>query len=488
MEEKNGDRASRGLMWTFAERISAQLVSTLVTIILARLLEPSHYGIISIVTVFISLCNVFVASGFGSAVVQKKEASEKTFNTAFILSITIGIIMYSIIFTTSPLVAKFYNMKQLTAIMRVMGIRIPLAALNSIQQAYIRREMKFKKFFLSTLIGTIISAFIGLWMAYAGLGVWALVVQYLTNTFIDSIVLLIVGGWRPRLQFSKQDAKYIFSFGWKVLVTDLIFTLENDIRSLIIGKQFGSSDLAYYDQGKKYPALLVSNINASIDKVMLPEYSRNQDDIKKLKQMLRKSIRMGVFILSPILIGFAVVSNNFVKLILTEKWMPCVQYIYIFCIVYITRPLESSCHQALLAIGKSDIVLRIMLTINIFSLITVIIAVFIFNSVFMIAVFSLFTSIVSLLCFMIMISRYIGYSLKEQLKDIVPTFIASIIMGICVICVNCFNINIVSTLITQIIVGIIVYIIVSQLLKIQVFIEFKAKISGKLKIRRKTIL
>lgn len=477
------NRVTSGLFWTFSERITAQLVSTIVMIILARILDPEHYGIISIVTVFISVCNIFVTSGFGSSVVQKKEVTETDFNTAFLLSFGISVILYCIVFFGAPYVASFYEINELTWVIRVMGLRLPLAAFNSIQHAYIQREMKFKKFFIATLFGTIISAIVGITFAKLGFGVWSLVAQYLTNTTIDSIALLFVSQWRPKLEYSREKAKYIFSFGWKVLLTNLVFTLENDIRSLIIGKVFGKSDLAYYDQGKKYPSLLVTNLNSSISKVMLPTYSRKQDDEEILKGLLRKTIRIGIYLLTPLLIGFALVSKNFVIVVLTDKWLPAVPYIQLFCVSYLTRPLESSCHQALLAIGKSDLVLRVMIVVNVFALITVIVAVFVFKSVFLIAVGSVLSSIVSLLSFMQILKKQIKYTVKEQFNDLAPTFMITIIMGILVCLIDFIGLKPLYGLILQIGIGACSYIILSKLFKIKQFYELKDKIISRKEIQ-----
>ena len=473
--KKNSNSIIGGLFWTFGERITAQLVTVIVTIILARLLDPEHYGIISIVTIFITICNIFVSSGFGSAVVQKKDATEDDFNTAFVLSFSLSLIVYIILFFVSPYIASFYNMEDLNIIIRIMGIRLLFASLNTIQHANIQREMKFKKFFFSTLFGTIISAIIGIVLAYNNFGIWALVAQYLTNTIIDSIVLFFIGGWKPKLVFKKEKAKSLFSFGWKVLVTELIYTVEGDIRSLIVGKLFGPSDLAYYDQGKKYPALFVTNINSSINKVMLPAYSKNQDNIVKLKNMLRTSIVVGVYILSPILIGFAITSNNFVSLLLTNKWLDAVPYIQVFCIVYLTRPLESSCHQALLSIGDSGIVMWIMLVINIVALITVLIAVFIFKSVYLIAIGNLISTLVSLGLFMFMSYKRLNYKPKEQFIDVAPSLLISIIMGIFVYLIGLINIQILLKLLLQIIIGFIVYFLLSIFLKVEGFVYLKNK-------------
>ena len=243
-DEKQSSIA-KGLYWAFAERIAAQFVSTLVGIILARLLVPQDYGVVSIVMVFITLCNVFVTSGFGTAIVQKKEVDETDYNTAFVLSFIMAIVLYGVLFFVSPLIAEFYELPILKSVIRVLGLRLILTSLNTIQQAHIQREMRFKKFFIATLFGTVISCVVGIILAYCGYGVWALVAQYLTNTTIDTVVLVFVGGWNPSLKFSKRKAKEIYSFGIKVLCTELVFTLEGDIRSLIVGKVFGSADLAY---------------------------------------------------------------------------------------------------------------------------------------------------------------------------------------------------------------------------------------------------
>ena len=484
LEKKKNNSVLGGLIWTFGERIAAQLVSLVVTIVLARLLTPNHYGIISIVTVFITFCNIFVSSGFGSAVVQKKDADDLDFNTAFIISLSISIILYIIVFIFAPYIANFYEMPALTLVIRVMSIRLIFGALNTIQHAHIQKQMMFKKFFISTLFGTIISAVVGVALAFWGYGVWALVAQYLTNTIIDSIVLLFVGEWKPKIQFSLSRAKFLFSFGWKVLVTEIVYTLETDIRSLIVGKVFGSADLAYYDQGKKYPSLLVTNINSSINKVMLPAYSEEQDNLNKIKDMLRTSIRVGIFLLCPLLVGFAVVSNNFVYLFLTEKWMEAVPFIQIFCMIYLTRPLESSCHQALLAIGKSDVVMKVIIAINCIAIATIFIAVFAFESVLLIAVGSLLSSVVSIVLFMLMARKYFNYKVKEQISDIYKPIVASIIMGIIVYAVDKINISVTFTLILQILIGAIVYITISVLGKFEAYYYIKTKLLSIIKKKR----
>ena len=460
---------SGGLIWTFGERIAAQLVTTVITIVLARILLPEYYGMISIVTIFISLCDVFVTSGMGTALVQKKNVDEEDYNTAFIISISIATFLYIVLFFLAPLISKFYTMDALTLVIRVMALRLPLAAINSIQQAHVQRAMAFKRFFIATLSGTLMSGFVGLYLAMNGYGVWALVFQYLTNTTVNTIVLFFVEKWIPKVQFSLDKAKEIYSFGWKVLATELVYTLENNMCGLIIGKMFGAADLAFFDQGKKYPGILVNNINSAINKVMLPAYSRYQEDLKQLKDMLRKSISVGAFLLAPILIGFAVVSETFISVVLTDKWLFCSPYIKIFCLMYLTRPLETACHQALLAVGKSDTVLRVMIIINSVDFTLVLIAAWCFKSVLFIAVGTLITALVSLSCFMYCSNKILGYKLREQVSDIIPVLLCSFVMGGIVSLVGLLVENQVVLLVMQIIIGALVYIALAKIVNLTGF-------------------
>ena len=460
---------SGGLIWTFGERIAAQLVTTVITIVLARILLPEYYGMISIVTIFISLCDVFVTSGMGTALVQKKNVDEEDYNTAFIISISIATFLYIVLFFLAPLISKFYTMDALTLVIRVMALRLPLAAINSIQQAHVQRAMAFKRFFIATLSGTLMSGFVGLYLAMNGYGVWALVFQYLTNTTVNTIVLFFVEKWIPKVQFSLDKAKEIYSFGWKVLATELVYTLENNMCGLIIGKMFGAADLAFFDQGKKYPGILVNNINSAINKVMLPAYSRYQEDLKQLKDMLRKSISVGAFLLAPILIGFAVVSETFISVVLTDKWLFCSRYIKIFCLMYLTRPLETACHQALLAVGKSDTVLRVMIIINSVDFTLVLIAAWCFKSVLFIAVGTLITALVSLSCFMYCSNKILGYKLREQVSDIIPVLLCSFVMGGIVSLVGLLVENQVVLLVMQIIIGALVYIALAKIVNLTGF-------------------
>ena len=280
-----------GLFWKFGERISAQLVTFIVSIVLARLLSPDDYGNIALVTVFITIANVFVVNGFGSALIQKQEADNVDFSSVFYANIVFSCILYVIIFLVSPVVADFYASPILCPVLRVLGLRIPVAAINSVQQAYVSRHMLFKKFFFSTLFGTLLSGVVGCVMAYMGFGIWALVAQYLVNTSVDTIVLWFTVRWRPDFVFSFSRVKVLLSYGWKLLLSGLLDTGYTQLRSLIIGKKYTSADLAYYNRGQQYPQLVVTNINTSISSVLFPAISKCQDDLSRVNDWIGGNCR-----------------------------------------------------------------------------------------------------------------------------------------------------------------------------------------------------
>lgn len=468
--DSSKQKVAGGLFWSYGERIMAQLVSLIVSIVLARLLDPENYGVISIVMIFITLCDAIVTGGFGNSIVQKKDADELDVNTMLICSVATSFFLYVILFLAAPFIADFYQMEIIRPILRVLGLRLLISGVNSIQRAWIQKRMLFKRFFISTSFGTIISAVVGISMAYMGAGAWALVGQYLTNSFIDTVVLFITNDWRPKLQFSFDRAKQMLSYGWKVLLTTVVYTVEGDLRSLIVGKQFGSADLAYYDQGKKFSNLLVSNINTSISNVMFPVLSKNQDNRERMKAICRRSIKTSTYLLAPLLLGLIAVSNEFVRVILSDKWLPCVPFLQILTLVYLVRPLTTTDQQAIMSTGRSDLTLRIMIAVNVTDVILLLIAVFAMKSVIMIAVGALLTEVVSMALFMKYVKKCIGYTYLEQLSDIAPSLLLAISMGVIVYLVGKINVNVIIVLFLQVVVGAGYYLAMSCILHFEPFI------------------
>lgn len=456
-----------GLIWKFAERIGAQLVSTLVSIILARLLMPEDYGLIAIITIFISLCDVFISNGFGNALIQKKDADEVDFSSVFYASVTLSLILYIVLFFCAPYVAQFYENNLITTILRVMGLRLPVAAVYSVQQAYVSRKMQFRRFFIATLIGTVASGVVGISMAYTGFGVWALVGQNMTNVLINMIVLVIVVRWMPKLIFSWSRLKELFSYGWKLLLAGLIDTGYNQARSFIIGKLYSSEDLAYYDQGNRFPALIAVNINSSMSSVLLSAMSKRKEDREKIKQATRKSIRISAYLLMPLMVGLACIAEQFVHVILTDKWLPSISYIQLMCVVYAFYPIHTANLTAIQALGRSDLFLILEIIKKVVGIASILISMW--YGVFWIAFSAVIVTIISSFINAFPNKKLLGYSYFEQIKDLLPAIGLSAAMGTSVFVMNYLPINSVLILCLQIIVGAMIYIVFSRIFKVESF-------------------
>ena len=475
-------------IWRFGERVGAQLVSLVVSIVLARLLAPSDYGTITMVYVFLTILQVFIDSGLGQALIQKKDADDIDFSSVFYFNMFMCIVLYAVLFFCAPLIAKFYKMPDLTAVTRVIGITLIISGVKGIQQSYVTKNMLFKKFFVATLGGTIFSAVLGIFMAYKGFGVWALVAQYLSNNLIDTIILWIMVKWRPKFLFSFSRLKILFGFGWKILLSSLIDTGYNQLRSLIIGKVYSASDLAYYNKAKQFPNLIIENVHSSISSVLFPTMSKVQDSKESVKAITRRSMTISTYIMAPMLIGLAVCGKAFISILLTEKWVPCVPYMIIFCITYIFYPLHAANLSAIKALGRSDLFLKLEIIKKIVGIAAILIT---FKISVMAMAYSLFViSVLSQIINSWPNKKLMDYSYLEQLKDILPGIGLAGFMGVCVYCVNFLNLNNWLTLIVQVPLGAIIYIGLSALLKLEAFtycLNMVKPIINKLINRKKSV-
>lgn len=330
--------------------------------------------------------------------------------------------------------------------------------------------MLFRSFFYSTLWGTIVSAIIGVIMAYMNFGVWALVVQYMTNTITDTVVLCFTIKWKPKKVFSFQRLRVLYSYGWKLLCASLLSSAYLELTGLFIGKVYGSTDLAYYNQGKKIPQIVVSQINSSIDTVLFPAMSKHQNDLNKLREDIRYSIRFASFCLFPLLLVIVAIANDLVFLLLTEKWYPSVFFIQISCISYMTLPINIANIQVIKALGRSDIYLKLDILKKIigFSMLLF----FLRKGVIAIAIADAVSNYVGLIINAYPNIKLINYKLKDMLLDIVPNLLLSIIMLLFVHMVGCIiNISIFFKLIIQVTFGICLYICLAKFLKFDILFE-----------------
>lgn len=471
MEKKHtlGNKVISGITWSYAERFSAQIVSLIVSVVLARILDPAHYGILAIVTVFTAIGDALVTDGFGNALVQKKDADSVDFNSICWLSVGIAAGLYGVLFVCAPLIARFYEMEQLTLVTRVMGIRLLFSAFNSVQQAYVQKHLLFKKYFFASLTGAAVSAFVGIGLALSGAGVWALVAQNLSLTVVSTGVLMLISGWRPGLRCSAESIRSMWSYGSKIILSTITYTLKDNIRSLVVGKCFTSEDLAFYNQGKKYPALLVTDVVQSMGKVLFPVLSDRQGHNEENKRLMRTSVRLSSFVLLPLIFGLIAISDTFVVCLMTEKWLPAVPYMRILCLVYITRPMSTVFQKALLAIGKSDINLKHEIYTSALTLGLIVLAVAGLKSVALIAWSYVIVALVGTGYFAAAVKKHYRYGIREILQDYLPALLLSCLMCGCAFAVGRIDMHIILKLIVQVGAGIAVYVLGAMAFRMEAF-------------------
>lgn len=456
-----GKSVVSGLIWSFGERITAQLVTFFITILLARVLTPEDYGAVSLILVFVTLANVFVSNGFGESLIQKRNATESDFSTIFWCSFSFSILLYILIFISSPYIADFYGNNMLSPLTRVLALKIPISSISTIQHAYVSKHMQFKKLFFSTLGGTIISGVVGMIMAYNGFGPWAVVFQYLTNTTINTIVLLFTVPWRPHLDFDITSVKRLMNFGWKMTLSSFINSAYGEIRSLIIGKIYSSGDLAQYKRGQQFPQLFITNINTAVSSVIFPTMSMVNNNMMDVKRLTRRSMAVTAYVIFPMMVGLGIISEPLVLFLLTEKWLPCVPYLQLACISFGLQPIQTANCQAIKAIGRTDVYLVTEIlkkTIGIGLLLG-----FMHRSVIAVAITDVIAICISAVISMVPNKRLINYGLLEQIKDLFPSIILSFVMGLAIYPIGKFPLPNIAIIVIQILVGILIYISLSLL-------------------------
>ena len=461
---------SKGFLWKLFERFGVSGVQFVLQIILARILEPEHYGALSIMIIFTSLANVFVQNGFNTALVQNKDVDEDDYSSVFWVSLAIASALYVLIFFASPLIGAFYKLPEIVTPMRVLALMVIPGALNSVQIAKISREMDFKKIFYSNVGAVITSGAVGIALAYLGGGLWALVAQSLLNVVVACIVMRATVKLKLRFHCDLSRIKILFGFGWKLLVSSLIDTLYQDLRSLVIGKKYDSGTLGYYNRGKQFPQFIINAVNGAVQSVLLPAMSANQDDKAQVKEMMRRSIMLSAFIIFPMMAGLAGVAKPLVSLLLTDKWLPCVPYMQIYCFTLAFWPVHTSNLQAINAVGRSDVFLKLEIIKKSYGIVALIIAVFCFDSPIAIAMTGVFTTFISCFVNAYPNKKLINYSYFEQMKDVLPSLAISIVMLVTVLLVGTLPLSNLAILLLQVLVGIIVYFLLSAVLRVRSFV------------------
>lgn len=465
--EKNRSKNSltNSFIWSLAEKAGRYGITLLTSIVLARILGPEEFGVTAIVTVFITLANVFVQNGFGFAIIQKKEATDKEFTFVLLFNVVVSIGIYLFIFIIAPFAEGYYEMDGLATIIRVMSLSVIVAAVGNIQQAYVSRRLEFKKLFISTFSAVMISGIVGVVMALIGCGVWSLVVQHLLYSVVSTIALAVSSDMKMERGVSFSECKDTLSLGWKFLLTSLIMTIGSEIRTLVIGKLYSPTDLAYVNKGQRLANAPMTVVQSSITAVMYPVLAKHQDRTESIRDIVRRFAQVSSFVVFPVLFGMAAVADYLIPLLLTNKWVESVQYVVIYCFIWLLNPIQMAHLQAIKALGKGNILVALEIVKSCVSMGILAISIVIFNSIQAIVIGLLIAETICTLLTCPIGKKLFGYSFGMQIGDIILPLLLSAVMFALVKMVSLLNINAFLTLILQIIVGIISYVGLSYLLK-----------------------
>lgn len=458
-----------GISWKLIERFSVQVIRFALQIVLARILDPEHYGSLTLMVVFTTLANVFIQKGFSSSLIQDKHVTEEDYSTVFWVTLGIAGIAYGVIWAAAPAISQFYRQPELETPLRVLALLLFPGALNSVQQSKASREMNFRKVFFTNVGGVVTAGAVSIAMAYMGFGLWALVVQSVVSTTVSCLLLRMVSGWKIRLVCNWKRVGTLFSYGWKLLVSELLDTLYQDLYSLVIGLRFDNEILGFCNRGKQFPQFVTTASTSTVQSVMLPAMSRQQDDRKRLKELMRGSVAMSAYIVFPIMAGLAGVAKPLVEVVLTEKWLPSVPYMQIWCVAMAFIPVQTGCLQGINAVGRSDVFLKLAVIKTSCSLAALLGAVMLWDSPLAIAQVTLVTTLISCVVNAFFCRRIVGYGLREQLADIAPSGILSAVMLLAVIPAGWLQLSALKLLAVQVMVGVTVYLLGSAALRPKAF-------------------
>ena len=440
-------------------------IGFVIGIVLARLIAPEIYGLLAIVTVFISLAQTFVLSGLATALVQNQETKEEDYSTVFFLSMAIAAGAVVFLYFFAPIVAKIYENDIVVWPLRVLSLTLLIGAFDSVQTAKMQREMRFKEMMVCNLIATVVSGAAGIYAAIKGLGLWALVIYQMVQVVTVAIAVFIAGKWLPTCTFSIKRAKILYGYGWKLLVSALLTSFYSEIRLLIVGYKYTSADLAYYNKGYQFPNIIANTLDVSIQSVMLPVMSREQEKSELLREMLKRTLSLSVFAVTPVLLGLAAIAETLIPVLLGEIWKPCIPLLCVFCVSEIMLPIKSSNLCLLKAIGRSDLYMKTELVRRIIMIGILAASLICFDSVLVIAIGYAVSAWIDTFIIAAAVNTQIKYSWIQQACTVWKSLFCGLMMYAIVYFMNSIAINPIMLLMLQIVVGVGVYIVLSVISK-----------------------
>ena len=470
-EESLKNKTVKGASWSFIDSIAGQGITFLVGLVLARLLSPAEYGLIGIITIFIAVFNSIVDSGFSNALIRKNDAKDLDYNTVFISNLVLSVVLFGILYISAPAISSFFNQSQLIPLLRVMGIIVIINAFAIIQRTLLVKKVDFKTQTKVSLISSISSGFIGIGMAVSDLGVWSLVGQQISRQFLNSAFLWIFSQWYPKIQFSFKSFKELFSFGWKLLVSGLIDTVWREIYQVVIGKCYTPVALGQYTRAQQFASICSSNLTSVVQRVSFPVLSSVQDDKERLKNGYKRIIKVTMLLTFVLMLGLAAVAKPLVLALIGEQWLPCVSYLQIICLQMMLYPLHSLNLNMLQVQGRSDLFLKLEIIKKIIAIGPLLLGIFV--NIYWMLGGSVVTGFIAYYLNAYYSGPFLNYSIKEQVKDILPSFGVAIAMAVPVLAMSFIPMNPFILLLSQIVIGTIITIGICEATKLPEYLEIK---------------
>lgn len=473
----------KGVGWSFTGSLLSQGITFLVGIVLARLLGPEEYGLIGIMMIFILISESIVNSGLSSALIRKKDASELDFDTVFVANLGLSFFMYAVLFIAAPFISLFFEKPQLTGLLRVIGIVVVINALSLVPLTKLNRAVDFKTQTFCSVIGAITSGIIGIGMAFAGFGVWALVGQQIAQQFFYTCVLWIATRWVPTIRFSFDRFKELWGFGWKLLVSGLINTTWNEIYKVVIGKCYSPATLGQYTQAHFYTDLFSRNLSNVIQRVSYPVLSKMQDEKDRMKNAYRQVIKVTMLVTFVLMFGLAGCAKNFIYVLIGEQWLPCVGYLQILCFSMALYPLHAINLNMLQVQGRSDLFLKLEIFKKCIGIIPLLLGIFI--DIYWMLIGSVIVGWFAYYLNAYYSGPYLKYSVWDQVRDIMPSMLLAICMAAVVFLMGFLPLSPYALLPLQIITGAIIVCSVCELTRLNEYLQIKDIALGMLKIKKK---
>lgn len=470
-EQSLKDKTVKGTFWSAADAFIGQGVTFIVGIILARILSPEEYGLIGIVTIFTTVMLGVVDSGFSNALIRKVKVTEDDYSTLFYFNLLVSILMFALLFVVAPWIAQFFERPQLISLTRVMGLLLIFQALSIVQYTILSRNVDFKTKTKASVISAIISGIVGIAMAYTGFGVWALVAQQLARQLLYSVCLWILNKWWPKLRFSVESFKYMWGFGWKLLLSGLLDKIWSQLYQTVVGKFYNPATLGQYTRAKEYAGIFSTNLTNIIQRVSYPVLSQVQDDKERMVGGYRKIIKTTMFVTAVIMISMGAVAEPLIYCLIGPQWGEAASYLPLICVSMSLFPLHSINLNMLQIQGRTDIFLYLEIVKKIIAIVPICLGIFV--SIYWMLIGSIFVGVANFFLNSYYSGKELGYSSWTQMLDVAPSYGVAFFIAISVYFIKFLPLNNWIILALQFFVGFVVMVVVCELTNLQEYKDVK---------------